>query len=103
MPRSVVEFRRLRLVVYSSSKCDWIRCLKGIQKVSSSIPGTGTLTFMVGADTPEDLKAATEILSAMGNPKHCGGTGLGQAVKVSNNLILAASMLGVAEGFRLAK
>ncbi|EEQ99349.1 3-hydroxyisobutyrate dehydrogenase, putative [Perkinsus marinus ATCC 50983] len=73
--------------------------------VSGGVPAAkaGTLTFMVGADTPEDLKTATAILDAMGNPKHCGGTGLGQAVKVSNNLILAASMLGVAEGFRLAK
>ncbi|KAF4687387.1 hypothetical protein FOZ60_004022 [Perkinsus olseni] len=73
--------------------------------VSGGVPAAkaGTLTFMVGADSSDDLKAATEILSPMGNPKYCGSAGLGQAVKVSNNLILAASMLGVAEGFRLAK
>ncbi|KAF4723339.1 hypothetical protein FOZ62_029778 [Perkinsus olseni] len=73
--------------------------------VSGGVPAAkaGTLTFMVGADSSDDLKAATEVLSPMGNPKYCGSAGLGQAVKVSNNLILAASMLGVAEGFRLAK
>ncbi|KAF4675754.1 hypothetical protein FOL47_007345 [Perkinsus chesapeaki] len=73
--------------------------------VSGGVPAAraGTLTFMVGADSTEDFQTAVEILKPMGNPKHCGGAGMGQAVKVSNNLILAASMLGVAEGFRLAK
>merc|ERR1711982_13227 len=35
------------------------------------------------------------------NIYHCGDGSMGQAAKICNNLILGASMLGVAEGFRL--
>lgn len=63
----------------------------------------GTLTFMVGG--AEDAFAAGKpILEAMGkNIFHAGGPGAGQAVKICNNMMLAINMIGVAEGFLLAR
>eukprot|EP00927_Polykrikos_kofoidii_P008612 TRINITY_DN1358_c0_g1_i1.p1 TRINITY_DN1358_c0_g1~~TRINITY_DN1358_c0_g1_i1.p1 ORF type:complete len:365 (-),score=67.08 TRINITY_DN1358_c0_g1_i1:34-1128(-) len=73
--------------------------------VGGGVPAAsaGTLTFMVGA-TEEDFESALPILQMMGtNIYHCGGPSSGQAAKICNNLILGASMLGVAEGFRLGE
>jgi len=73
--------------------------------VGGGVPAAsaGTLTFMVGASN-EDFDAALPFLQMMGtNIYHCGGPSLGQAAKICNNLILGASMLGVAEGFRLGE
>ena len=53
-----------------------------------------------GSDT--DFELVKPVLLLMGaNVYHCGGTSTGQAAKLCNNLILAATMLGTAEGFRL--
>ena len=72
--------------------------------VSGGVTGAegATLTFMVGGgDT--DLDRARPVLEAMGrNIVHAGGPGLGQAAKLCNNMMLAVSMIGVAEGFALA-
>lgn len=75
--------------------------------VSGGIKGAeaGTLTFMVGTSLSEkefdaDVK---ELFGPMGRPIYCGGPGVGQSVKICNNLILGAQMLGVAEGYCLAE
>ncbi|WP_374592256.1 3-hydroxyisobutyrate dehydrogenase [Aquabacterium sp.] len=61
----------------------------------------GTLTFMVGAST-ELFARVQPVLQAMGkNIVHCGATGTGQVAKVCNNLLLAISMIGVAEAMTL--
>jgi len=61
----------------------------------------GTLTFMVGG-SKEAFQRAQPYLQAMGkNIIHCGDSGAGQVVKICNNLILGASMLGVAEAMNL--
>jgi len=61
----------------------------------------GTLTFMVGGSA-EGFQRAQPYLQAMGkNIIHCGDSGAGQVVKICNNLILGASMLGVAEAMNL--
>lgn len=62
-----------------------------------------TLTFMVGG--AEDAFARGKpILEAMGkNIFHAGGPGAGQAVKICNNMMLAINMVGVSEGFLLAR
>eukprot|EP00927_Polykrikos_kofoidii_P010832 TRINITY_DN14576_c0_g1_i1.p1 TRINITY_DN14576_c0_g1~~TRINITY_DN14576_c0_g1_i1.p1 ORF type:complete len:393 (-),score=72.54 TRINITY_DN14576_c0_g1_i1:108-1202(-) len=73
--------------------------------VGGGVPAAsaGTLTFMVGA-SDEDFQSALPFLEKMGkNIYHCGGPSSGQAAKICNNLILGASMLGVAEGFRLGE
>jgi 3-hydroxyisobutyrate dehydrogenase len=57
---------------------------------------------MVGG-TPEALEVAEPILAAMGKRTvHCGEAGAGQAAKLCNNMILASSMIAVAEAFVLA-
>jgi 3-hydroxyisobutyrate dehydrogenase len=63
----------------------------------------GTLTFMVGG--PEAAYAkAQPILAAMGRTLvHCGDAGAGQAAKLCNNMMLAATMIVTAEAFVLAE
>lgn len=73
--------------------------------VSGGVMGAeaGTLAFMVGG-TAEDFAAALPILEVMGSRVvHCGGSGLGQAAKVCNNLILGVSMIAVSEAFVLGE
>jgi 3-hydroxyisobutyrate dehydrogenase len=62
----------------------------------------GTLTLMVGGDevTLEAARPALNAFSAL--IVHVGGPGLGQVVKLCNNLIYAAQMLATAEAFTLA-
>lgn len=73
--------------------------------VSGGVVGAeaGTLAFMVGGDDA-DFVEAKPILEVMGKRiVHCGGSGLGQAAKVCNNMILAISMIGVSEAFVLGE
>jgi 3-hydroxyisobutyrate dehydrogenase len=72
--------------------------------VSGGVVGAtaGSLTFMVGG-AADALEVAGPLLTAMGKRTvHCGEPGAGQAAKVCNNMILAASMVAVAEAFVLA-
>ena len=60
-----------------------------------------TLTFMVGGDAAA-FEKAKPILACMGkNMIHCGKSGNGQAVKICNNMLLASSMVAVAEAMNL--
>ncbi|WP_300342900.1 3-hydroxyisobutyrate dehydrogenase [Nesterenkonia sp.] len=73
--------------------------------VSGGVVGAeaGTLAFMVGAEE-EVFTAVRPILEIMGaRVVHCGGSGLGQAAKICNNMILAVSMIAVSEAFVLAE
>ena len=73
--------------------------------VSGGVGGAeaATLTFMCGG-TGEAFEKAKPILEAMGRRVvHCGEAGAGQAAKICNNMILAVSMIGVAEAFVLAE
>ncbi|HTC11002.1 MAG TPA: NAD-binding protein, partial [Acetobacteraceae bacterium] len=63
----------------------------------------GTLTFMVGGSETAFARGAP-LLQVMGkNIFHAGGAGAGQAAKICNNMMLAINMIGVSEGFLLAK
>lgn len=63
----------------------------------------GTLTFMCGG-TDEAFARAGPVLAAMGKRiVHCGAAGAGQAAKICNNMLLAISMIGVAEAFTLGE
>jgi 3-hydroxyisobutyrate dehydrogenase len=68
--------------------------------------GTGgaeaaTLTFMVGAEAAQ-FERIKPVLAQMGsNIVHCGPSGTGQAAKICNNMLLAISMIGVAEAMSL--
>ncbi|GAB3595967.1 3-hydroxyisobutyrate dehydrogenase [Microbacterium tumbae] len=73
--------------------------------VSGGVVGaeSASLAFMVGG-SDEDFAAALPLLEVMGRRiVHCGGPGLGQAAKVCNNMILAASQIAVAEAFVLGE
>lgn len=73
--------------------------------VSGGVVGAenATLAFMVGGSDSDFLEAKL-LLDLMGRRiVHCGGTGLGQAAKVCNNMILAVSQIAVAEAFVLAE
>ena len=62
----------------------------------------GSLTLMVGGDA-ETLAAARPALEPFaGLIVHVGGPGMGQVVKLCNNLIYAAQMLATAEAAALA-
>ena len=61
-----------------------------------------TLTIMVGG-APDDFERAVDVLHAVGRVvSHLGPVGSGQWAKVVNQVILAGTYLGVAEGVTLA-
>ena len=62
----------------------------------------GTLTLMVGGDgtTLDDARPALEPVAGL--VVHVGGPGMGQVVKLCNNLIYAAQMVATAEATALA-
>jgi 3-hydroxyisobutyrate dehydrogenase len=61
-----------------------------------------TLAILVGGD-PEDVERARPILEAMGKTiTHFGPVGAGQVAKAVNQVMIAGSYLGVAEGLVLA-
>jgi 2-hydroxy-3-oxopropionate reductase len=63
---------------------------------------SGTLTIMVGAE-PEDFARVEPVLRAMGTPYHVGGVGLGETVKLVNQLIIANIMIANAEALTFAR
>jgi 3-hydroxyisobutyrate dehydrogenase-like beta-hydroxyacid dehydrogenase len=56
----------------------------------------GTLTIIVGADS-RDLDDVRDVLQAMGTPKHVGGVGMGETVKLANQLLVGMIMLADVE------
>jgi 3-hydroxyisobutyrate dehydrogenase len=81
---------------------------KGMALVDAPVSGgsegaqKATLTIFCGGSV-EDVARARPILSALGRTiTHVGPIGSGQAVKAVNQVILAGTYLGVAEGIVLA-
>jgi 3-hydroxyisobutyrate dehydrogenase len=73
--------------------------------VSGGVGGAtaATLTFMVGG-SESAFARGLPVLQAMGNNiVHAGGPGAGQAAKICNNMMLSINMVGVSEGFLLAR
>ena len=63
----------------------------------------GTLAFMVGA-ADEVYAEVLPLLEVMGGRiVHCGGSGLGQAAKICNNMVLGVTQIAVAEAFVLGE
>jgi 3-hydroxyisobutyrate dehydrogenase len=72
--------------------------------VSGGVMGAqnATLTFMVGGTT-EEFEHVKDFLGGMGKKiTYCGKTGMGEAAKICNNMMLAISMIGTAETMNLA-
>jgi 3-hydroxyisobutyrate dehydrogenase len=81
---------------------------QGVAMVDAPVSGgsegaqTATLTIIVGGE-PSDVERARPVLAALGKTiTHVGPIGSGQAVKAVNQVILAGTYLGVAEGIVLA-
>lgn len=82
---------------------------KGLRFLDAPISGgdvgarAGTLTFMVGGE-PEDFAEALPLFEIMGRTvRHCGLPGAGQAVKLCNQVLCAAHMVGLSEAMLLAE
>jgi len=63
----------------------------------------GTLTLMVGGDEATLTRTLPALDPFAGLVVHVGGPGMGQVVKLCNNLIYAAQMLATAEASALAR
>ena len=81
---------------------------QGIAFVDAPVTGgsegarNATLAILVGG-TPADVERARPVLAAIGRTiTHFGPVGSGQAAKAVNQVILAGTYLGVAEGLVLA-
>jgi 3-hydroxyisobutyrate dehydrogenase-like beta-hydroxyacid dehydrogenase len=62
----------------------------------------GTLTIMAGGSAAA-IARAEPLLRAMGNPHHVGPVGMGETVKLVNQIIIANVMIANAEGLLFAK
>ena len=78
---------------------------KGIEMLDAPVSGAppkaadGTLSIMVGGKK-EVFEQCKDILQVMGEKiTHVGGVGMGEVVKLANNLVAAISGIGVCEGF----
>ncbi len=81
---------------------------RGLHMIDAPVSGgsegarNATLTIFVGGDDA-DVERARPVLEALGRTiTHVGPIGAGQAVKAVNQVILAGTYLGVAEGIVLA-
>ncbi|HEX3469236.1 MAG TPA: NAD(P)-dependent oxidoreductase [Candidatus Elarobacter sp.] len=62
---------------------------------------SGTLTIMVGA-SEADFDDAQPVLAAMGTPSRVGGVGMGEVVKLVNQIIISTTMLANVEALTFA-
>jgi 3-hydroxyisobutyrate dehydrogenase-like beta-hydroxyacid dehydrogenase len=62
---------------------------------------TGTLTIMVGA-SDEDFGDIKPVLEAMGTPHHLGAVGMGEVVKLVNQILISNTMLANIEALTFA-
>lgn len=62
----------------------------------------GTLTIMVGA-ARDDFARAEPVLRAMGTPHHLGPVGMGETVKLVNQIVIANVMIANIEGLVFAQ
>jgi 3-hydroxyisobutyrate dehydrogenase/glyoxylate/succinic semialdehyde reductase len=70
---------------------------------SKDVAAHAELTFLVGGDST-DLEACRPLLNCMGKRiVHVGDVGLGSALKMVNNLLLAVAMEAFAEGAALGQ
>jgi len=91
--------------VDSARKAHKLAAASGLATLDAPVSGgvggakAATLTFMVGGTT-HAFDRGKPVLERMGKRiVHCGEAGNGQVAKICNNMILAASMIAVCEGF----
>jgi 3-hydroxyisobutyrate dehydrogenase len=81
---------------------------KGLRFLDAPVTGgdvgakNGTLVIMVGGDQ-DDFNEAEPLLKALGKSSTlCGPAGSGQALKLCNQILCAANMLGLSEAYAIA-
>ncbi len=62
----------------------------------------GSLSIFLGAQN-EDVELAQKALSDLGSLTHMGAVGAGQAAKLANQIVVACSIAGLAEGIAFAE
>ncbi len=81
---------------------------RGVEFVDAPVSGgpararDGTLTIMVGA-SPAAFALVEPVLRAMGTPHHLGPVGMGETVKLVNQIIIANVMIANVEGLAFAQ
>ncbi|MDH5199918.1 MAG: NAD(P)-dependent oxidoreductase, partial [Candidatus Bathyarchaeota archaeon] len=82
---------------------------KGVRMLDAPVSGgdvgarEGTLSIMVGGDE-EVYEECLPVFQAMGRTiTHVGGSGMGQTVKLVNQILVGMNMLGVAEALMFAR
>jgi 3-hydroxyisobutyrate dehydrogenase-like beta-hydroxyacid dehydrogenase len=81
---------------------------RGIDFVDAPVSGgplrarDGTLTIMAGG-SPEAFARAEPVLRAMGEPTHLGPVGMGETIKLVNQIIIANVMIANVEALVFAK
>ncbi|HEY6326012.1 MAG TPA: NAD(P)-dependent oxidoreductase [Candidatus Cybelea sp.] len=81
---------------------------QGVEFVDAPVSGgpararDATLTIMVGA-SPAAFTRAEPVLRAMGTPHHVGPVGMGETVKLVNQIIIANVMIANVEGLSFAQ
>ena len=99
---STIEVNKAREL---HKKCEVKNLLSLDAPVSGGVGGAeqATLTFMVGG-TENAYKMMLPLFEVMGKKSLlCGSSGLGQATKACNNMLLATTMIGVGEAFSLGQ
>jgi 2-hydroxy-3-oxopropionate reductase len=81
---------------------------RGIRFADAPVSGgparaaAGTLTIMAGAQ-PDDYERIRPMLAAMGNAHRVGDVGMGETVKLVNQVIIASVMIANAEALTFAQ
>jgi 2-hydroxy-3-oxopropionate reductase len=81
---------------------------RGIRFADAPVSGgparaqAGTLTIMAGADEA-DFERVRPLLGAMGTPHRVGGVGMGETVKLVNQIVIANVMIANAEALTFAQ
>jgi 3-hydroxyisobutyrate dehydrogenase/glyoxylate/succinic semialdehyde reductase len=85
------------------SRARGIRYLDAPVTGSKDVAASGKLTFLVGGEGT-DLDVCRPLLDAMGSRiVHVGRHGLGSAMKMVNNLMIAVTMAALSEGISLGQ
>ncbi len=115
-PRGVMEGARPGMIFVDMSTISPTVAMKlaseaekrGVKMLDAPVSGgqkgaiEGTLSIMVGGDA-EALAGCMDVLQAMGKTiVHIGASGAGQYAKAANQIILATTWQGIAEGMVLA-
>ena len=69
--------------------------------VTAPVAVSGTLTIMVGA-SEDDYRDAEPVLRGMGTPRRVGPVGMGEVVKLVNQIIISNTMLANIEALTFA-